>query len=304
MMDSDLEAIDDTFEEEAIEDREDDTLDDDFSDEIEDGETPDEEQPEAEAEGEEPEADAEDSDDQVRVTLDSGEETTLAELKRGYFREKDYTQKTTEIASERAALSEKQQAAEHRAQQVDHTFNNLVQFAQSIIPPEPDLVTAQSDPAGYQYAKAMRESVIAEVSQLFQMQEGFEQAKQQFSQEDMAAMKREADAELVKAMPQLKEPSVRAAFDAENVKTASEFGFSEQEIQSTADPRILQLVHYARLGKRAETNQRNAKRRVESPKKGKARPMAKQQAGAKNHKATERLRKSGSILDAMSIDFD
>lgn len=302
MLDNEQEAIDDTFEDDFAEDQEADTLEED-GEEIEDGVEPDTDEHPEDDDGEEPE-DAEDLDDQARVTLDNGEEVTLAELKRGFFREADYTRKNTEVAVEREALKEERKTLETRNRAVETAYQNLQQFVANMIPPKPDLALAKSNPAAFQYQKELRESAIFEVEQLFEQGQGYRDQVSQFSQEDMAKERQKAEAELVKAMPHLKDPAKKAAFDSANVKTAQEFGFSEQEIGSTMDPRILQLVHYARLGKLAEHNRSNAKRRLTEPKKGKAAPAKPPAQNANNRKALARLRKSGSLEDALQIDFD
>ena len=308
MEDSDLDVVDDTFEDFAEQDQDFDTLDGETDEIVSDENDNDEhlEDPSEDdaPEGEEAEGDDPDSDDQVRVTLDDGTETTLAELKRGYFREADYTHKTTELAEERKQLAEMRQSFDQRSNYVETTLNNLTSFLGQLVPDEPPISLAQSDPAAYQYQKALRDNAISELNQVVQMQDGHGQALQGFSQEDVARLKGEEDAKLLKAMPHLSDPAKRAAFDNTIKETAIEFGFTEDEVAGVADHRVLQLVHYARLGKRAVTNRNNAKRRVEAPKKGKARPAKVTAKGASNRKAKERLSKSGSLEDAMSIDFD
>jgi hypothetical protein len=308
MKDSDLEAIADTFEDFAGEDQETDTLEGE-AEEIDNGETDAEEQPEDLAdgeapEGEDPEAEDTDSDDQVRITLDDGTETTLAELKRGHFRETDYTHKTTELADERKQVAADRDNYAERSKFVETTLTNLTGYLENLVPPEPSLSLAQTDPSSYQYQKALRENAIGELSQLVQMQDGLGQAQQGYSQEDITRLKSDQETKLLKAMPQLADQTKRAAFDTAVKETALEFGFTEDEVAGAADHRILQLVHYARLGKRAVTNRNNAKRRVETPKTGKTRQARVTAKSVTNRKAKERLSKSGTLDDAMSIDFD
>jgi hypothetical protein len=64
--------------------------------------TPEPEQPTDE---ESEEDSAPEEDESVLVDLD-GEKLSLKELKAGYYRQKDYTQKTTEVAQERKAVAE------------------------------------------------------------------------------------------------------------------------------------------------------------------------------------------------------
>jgi len=261
------------------------------------------EEPEAEVD-EEPEAEeSEEPDDSVMVTLDGGEEVPLSELRASYFRNADYTQKTTEIAREREAAEKVKSLYSERIQVAQNTLRNLEGFLTSLIPPEPDFALAQSDPAAFTAQQAMRQRAIAELQGVVGMKGEIESHREQVRDEDMAAYKSEQDAALVKAMPHLKDEAKLAAFNANINKGALEFGFTEDEIAQTADARIRSALHYAIIGKRAEANRRNAARRVETPRKGKAK-AAKQVANQNNQKAMQRLSKSGSIDDAMEIDFD
>lgn len=308
MKDSDLDVVDDNDVADDFEDQEFDNFDD-AADTLEDDDSFEDGQPEDDLE------DTEDSDDQddgaepnaeddVLVKLDSGDEVPLSELKSGYLKDKDYRHKTTELAEERKQLAETQQSFAQRSKFVETTLTNLTTYLENLVPPEPPISLAQSDPGSYQYQKALRENAISELAQLVQMQDGLGQAQQGFSQEDVTRLKGEEDAKLLKAMPHLSDPAKRAAFDTAIKETAIEFGFTEDEVAGAADHRILQLVHYARLGKRAVTNRNNAKRRVEAPKKGKARPAQVSSKSSGNRKAKERLIQTGSIEAALQLDFD
>lgn len=307
---ADLEPVaDDTDDYSEFLDQETDDLDDaveSLADDEDDVETDDEAEAEEEVveDDDQPDEDeAADSDDSVKVSLEDGEEVTLKELKAGYFRQKDYTHKTTEIAEQRKATEAVQAHYETQSKFVESTLQNLSSYLQGLIPAEPSLQLAQSDPGAYQYQKALRESAISELGQLGQMQDGVAANKQEVSQADMQRYRDAEAAKLVKVLPHLSDPSRRAAFDAANQKAAMDFGFTQDEIAQTADSRILQLVHFARIGKLAETNRNNAKRRVETPKSGKAKPPT-VSINSSNRQGMQRLSKSGSINDAMNIDFD
>jgi hypothetical protein len=111
----------------------------------------------------------------------------------------------------------------------------------------------------------------------------------------------EQKGKLAQAMPHLADPAKYEAFRSTVVKAAMEdFGFSQAEADTTYDARVMQLVHYARLGKLAEKNRQNAKRRVETPKQ--ARTQVK--APDPNQKASElkrRFQRTGSFEDALKL---
>ena len=132
-----------------------------------------------------------DAEDDVLVKLDSGDEVPLSELKSGYLKDKDYRHKTTELAEERKQLAATQQTFAQRSQFVETTLSNLTTYLENLVPPEPPISLAQSDPGAYQYQKALRDNAIAELGQLVQMKDGLGQAQQGFSQEDVTRLKGE-----------------------------------------------------------------------------------------------------------------
>jgi len=245
----------------------------------------------------------EDGDDVV-VRLGDGEEVALGELKNGYFRQKDYTHKTEEVAEERKALAATREDYAKNAQSLQTAYSNLSQFLEGLIPPEPDIALAQSDPATYQYQTALRNNAIAELQKVSAAGQEVNNGVQNTYQQDLDRYKADEETKLVKAMPILKQPGRRAAFDAANEKTGLEFGFSKEEIEKTSDHRILRLVHYARMGMTAEQNRKNAGRRVAGKPNAGNRPNTAAAKPSGNGSAMKRLAKSGSLEDAMAVDFD
>lgn len=296
-------VVDDTDDYTGYLDPEADTPDEDEAALVDDEPEEEEATPEAEEEPEEaPEAEA---GDDVLVTLDGDEKVTLKDLKAGYFRQADYTRKTTELAQERKAVEATKATLTERTSVVETALQNLSGYLQGLIPPEPPLQLAQTDPGRYQYQRALRESAIAELGQLVSIKGQVDTHKQSVSEQDQRAYMEAEGAKLVKAMPHLTDPGKRAAFDASVKAAALEFGFSEDEVAATVDHRILRLVHYARIGQRAEANRNNAARRVvETPKEGKAKPSTVPARVVQNQRALRQLSKTGSLADAMKIDFD
>lgn len=296
-------VVDDTDDYTGYLDPETDTPDEDETALVDD--EPEEEEATPEAEEEPEEAAEPEADEDVLVTLDGDEKVTLKDLKAGYFRQADYTRKTTELAQERKTVEATKAQLAERTTVVETALQNLSGYLQGLIPPEPPLQLAQTDPGRYQYQRALRESAIAELGQLVSIKGEVDTHKQSVSEADQRAY-REAEAQrLVKAMPHLTDPGKRAAFDASVKAAALEFGFTEDEVAATVDHRILRLVHYARIGQKAEVNRNNAARRVvETPKEGKAKPSTVPARVVQNQRALRQLSKTGSLADAMKIDFD
>ncbi len=175
---------------------------------------------------------------------------------------------------------------------------------QSLIPPEPRLPSSDNEVAAYTRAKALREQAIAEMGQLFDVKSTVEQRQAQWSDADVQRYRETENAVLAKTMPVLKDPAKLAAFDQRIKSAAQEFGFSESEIDQTADHRIRTLVHYATLGKKAEANRKNAARRVETPKQGKGRPAQMTAETQNMQRAKARFLKDDSIENAVRLGWD
>ena len=270
---------------------------------------PDETKPdEAEDAKEEAEADAQ-ADDKTVVRLSDGEEIPLGELEKGYFRGLDYEQKSEALAHERKAVETAREDYRKGADHLQGVWQALSGVLAGLIPPEPDFNQAGSDPAAYNYQLALRNNAIAELKRLSTMRDEVGEVSSGLSENDIARHKAQEDAKLNTAMPGLAEPARRAAFDAANAKTGREFGFSEDEIGSTFDHRILRLVHYAGLGLQAEANRKRAgKPRPEKPGSGASLTPATGRAttarAAKNVQAMKRLAQTGSFEAAMAVDFE
>lgn len=266
----------------------------------EESETLEDETPDAEDEAAE-EVDEEEADGEVQmVALDSGEEVPLDELKKGYFREADYTKKTTEHAERVRSFEQEQAGHQERVKFVDQTLSKLTEFLQGVIPPEPDANLAYTNPGAYTQAKALREQALAELGQLTAVQDEYAQGQQAHSQQDMDRYLSAQSDKLNGYFSFLKEPGRREAFDKANEATAAAFEFGPEEFAQTKDARILRMLHYAGLGLKAEKNRKAAKSRVEAPKK--ARTTKRKAQPQQDRTALERLKETGSLEDAMRID--
>lgn len=278
-----------------------------------DDDPPDEEEPAEASEDEADEADEADDEDEESdvedaiVELPDGEKLSLSEiadLKANGLRAADYTRKTTEIANERKAVEQTKAQYAERLQFAESTLQKIHQFVEGMIPPEPSLDMARADPGAFMEARAIREQAIAELTKLVTIGENVKSHKGGASEADAKAFREAETKKLVETMPHLRDPVKKHAFDEAVAKTAADFGFSPEEIAATADHRILRLVHYARMGKRSETNRNNAKRRVQTPTKGKAKPSQAPAQTVQSRQAMQRLAKSGSYEDALRVDFD
>lgn len=255
----------------------------------------------AEAETAELPDEAEEDPGAVKVTLADGTEVSLGEIEKGYQRQADYTRKTTEVAQERERVTQYEADLNERARFIETASQKLSSLVQQLVPPEPSAHLAQTNPAQYVQQMAMRQQAIAELQGWMAAGDEAGQAVQSLTAAQVEQQRQEANRHLAKSMPKLKDPAALAKFDADVKAAAQAFGFDDATIDATTDPRIREAMYFAGIGKRAVQNRQNASRRIEAPKPGK--PGAVAQTVDRSKTAMRRLSQTGSIKDAMNIDF-
>lgn len=239
--------------------------------------------------------------DDAIVTLPNGEEVSFADLKKSPMMQKDYSQKTQQLGNERRALAE-------QATRLNQTLDHVANFLAAQIPPAPEPQLAVTDPATYVQRKAMHESALLQLQSIFETATAAKAEVQQLSEADFAAARRDAAEKVAERLPFLRNPQKAQQFDKDTAEVASFIGFSPAEISKMTDPRHFLLAHYAHKGMKAEQAEKKVKAKVqEAPR---VTPAAK--AGAAkgnpqfllNKEGMRALAKSGSIRDAMKIDFE
>ena len=197
--------------------------------------------------------------DAAKVKLDDGSMVTVAELKRGFLREADYTRKRMQESEQAKAVEERYARVETVEKSLAEQRDFLMGLYQSIIPPEPTMAEYPNDPIGYMYAS---EEYKVKMRDLNALSEQVNAGRQKQAQET-AAQKQERLAseqtKLVQLMPELKDP---AKFEAlkQDIMTygVKNFGLTPEELGSIEDARYIPIlkkaIAYDKLvAKRAET---------------------------------------------------
>lgn len=258
---------------------------------------------EAEGEGEpseepEPAAQAEPSDD-APVSV-NGKTIPLKDLKAGYMMQADYSRKTLEVANRRRDL-------DAMTTRVEQSANAMAEFLARQIPEMPDPSLAQTNPGAYVQAKAAHEAALSQVQNIFAQMGQVKTVANTLNAQQQAELVEQGLAKLAEEFPQTSTPEGRKAFFDVAASTARDLGYSDEEISRETDPRMFALAHYAALGLKAEQAKKKALEKVASvppvtqPKRQKS---AAASNAARNRDAMARLRKTGSIDDAMGIDFE
>jgi hypothetical protein len=259
----------------------------------------DDDQTEDEDEGTADEADKPEPSDDVTVTV-NGEKIGLADLKAGYMRQADYSRKTQETATKRRDL-------EALSARVTASVDAIADFLSKQIPEAPDSSLAWSNPAEFVQKKAMHEAAMTQVNAILSQAGQVKDVANTLTKEQRSELLQSENAKLAEAFPQTATQEGRKKFFETAASAASELGWSKDEIGKVTDHRMFKLAHYAALGLQAEKARTKAKAKVEN--KPPVAPQKRQQGAnaaqtAKNRDAMKRLARSGSIEDAMSIDFE
>lgn len=262
---------------------------------------PDEEEGEADtAEADDQEADAEPvyADEKAKVKLPDGTEAPVAELIQGNMRQQDYTRKTQELANDRKAVA----ADVERMQRITEAF---VDHISALVPDAPDASLALSDPNAYTAQKAQHEAAMAQVQKLIEAGEAPKQISEAMSEADRQKQLQEANQSLIEMFPEAANGEGRRKFFEGVQQVSNDLGFTNEELSSLTDHRVFALAHWARKGMEAEKAKATAKAKV--AKAPPATPRKPGQGARKpngNAEAMRKLGRSGSLKDALAVDFD
>lgn len=231
------------------------------------------------------------------ITLEGGAQVTIDDLKQGYLRQSDYTRKAQSLSNDRKEL----EANVHRLEGVTQAF---IDHIASLVPAEPDPALALRDPNKYTAQKAQYDAAVAQVQKLIDIGSQPKEIGQSLSQEDRQRALQEENQKLVSLFPQTSNQKGRERFFEDVQTAANEIGFSTDELRQVTDHRLFALAHWAKIGMEAEKNRAKAKAKVE-----KAPPATPRKPGqgtakaSKNKGAMQKLARTGSIHDAVAVDW-
>ena len=246
-----------------------------------------------------------DPDEKLHTVKVDGEEiqVTESELKRSYSGQA-FIQKGMQQAAEVRKQAEEAYYALMRERE---NVAQLVQQAQSgvdLIPPkEPDSAMFENDPLGYMEAKIQYDNQVREYNaKATQFQEVLNR-QSEAEQIARAEYARQEASKLVEVIPELADAGKASKFKENLVKTATDvYGYTPEEIAGISSHRDFLVLRDAMKYREMIAGKDQVKQKVQ-----KAKPMIK--AGAKkvstkgdaSRKAREKLKRSGSIEDALAL---
>ena len=242
----------------------------------------------------------------AKIKLDDGSVVTVAELKKGHLRVADYTRKNMEVAQERKAVEEHKSRVSSLEAALTQQREFVASLASQYIPQPPDRSLMDHDPLGYMQAKANYDDQMATLSHLQQQRdEALQRQQQETAAQQKARLETERTA-LFEAMPDLKDPKRMEQFksDVEGV-FLTHYGFTSDELEGV-DHRMLKVIrdsikYQKLLAKRSETKAKVEDKPPVMPS-GKRQNVGAQQQ-TERERAMARLTKTGSIKDALKLNF-
>ena len=248
------------------------------------------------------EAQAEDTN-VFSVKVDGKEEQwTLDQLKQSAAGQAAINKRFQEAAEARKQIEQQAAVLQQQQQQVAALYQQAQNGGlQAPTPPTRELF--ESDPIGYMEEKLKYDESKAQFDQnMFQLQ-NVQKQRMQAQQEAHQSYLAEQAQVLTQHIPEIADPQKGEAIKNALVDTGVSYGFTAEEMQAVTDARYVRALNDARKYRELVAKRKSAQSKGE-----KARPVVK--AGAKKRvdsnaatrkKAQQRLQKTGSMEDALSL---
>ena len=258
-----------------------------------------EEETSEEQSGEEEESEEQEQPQTFTVKIDGKEvAVTLDELQKGYSRTQDYTRKTQQIAEVRKQVEAETQAVRAERGQYAQLLGALQAQFQAT-EPQVDLDRLyHEDPIEWVRQKeVMRErvekvqAIQAEQQRLYQTS----QREQQQALEQQLVLQKDA---LLAALPSWKNPETAKAEKALVVESAKKAGFSDEDLNSVYDHRLVLLLRKAGLYDQMMSKRQGIKPVTNGPRPAKPGAAGRVSTTSESARAQQRLAKTGRVDDA------
>jgi hypothetical protein len=223
-------------------------------------------------------------------------------LKQGYAGQSAIGRGLQENAQVRKQLEQEKALFQQQQQQVAALYQQAQNGGlQAPTPPTRELF--ESDPIGYMEEKLKYDEAKTQYDQnMFQLQ-NVQKQRMQAQQEAHQTYLAEQAQVLTQHIPEIADPEKGEAIKNALVDTGVSYGFTAEEMQAVTDARYVRALNDARKYRELVAKRKSAQSKGE-----KARPVVK--AGAKKRvdsnaatrkKAQQRLQKTGSMEDALSL---
>jgi hypothetical protein len=262
---------------------------------------PDEETAEEQSEDDE-ESEEQDQPQTFTVKVDGKEvAVTLDELQKGYSRTQDYTRKTQQIAEVRKQVEQETQAVRAEREQYAQLLGALQAQLQTS-EPQVDLERLyHEDPIEWVRQKEVLRERQEKAYAIQAEQQRLSQLSQQEQQRAMEAhLESEKDA-LLAALPEWRDPKKAKAEKALVLESAKSVGFSDDDLKSVYDHRLVLLLRKAAMYDQMVSKRQGIKPVVNNgPRPAKPGAAGRVSTTTESTRAKQRLAKTGRVDDAAS----
>ena len=262
---------------------------------------PDEETPEEQSEEEE-ETEEGEQPQTFTVKVDGKEvSVTLDELQKGYSRTQDYTRKTQQIAEVRKQAEAETYAVRAEREQYAQLLGALQAQLQSS-EPQIDLERLyHEDPIEWVRQKEVMRERQEKLGAIQSEQQRLSQVAQYEQQRAMEAQLASQQEALLAALPDWKDPKKAKAEKALVIESAKAAGFTDEDLKSVYDHRLVLLLRKAALFDQMVSKRQGIKPVVNNgPRPAKPGAAGRVSTTTESTRAKQRLAKTGRIDDAAS----
>ena len=262
---------------------------------------PDEETSEEQSEEEE-EPEEEDQPQTFTVKVDGKDVTvTLDELQKGYSRTQDYTRKTQQIAEVRKQVEQETQAVRAERQQYAQLLGAL-QAQLQVSEPQIDLDRLyHEDPIEWVRQKEIVRERQEKLGAIQAEQQRLAQVSQYEQQRAMEMQIESQQEALLAALPDWKDPKKAKAEKALVIESAKAAGFSDEDLKSVYDHRLVLLLRKAAMYDQMVSKRQGIKPVVNNgPRTAKPGAAGRVSTTTEATRAKQRLAKTGRVDDAAS----
>ena len=226
---------------------------------------------------------------------------TLDELQKGYSRTQDYTRKTQQIAEVRKQVEQETHAVRAEREQYAQLLGALQAQLQSS-EPQIDLDRLyHEDPIEWVRQKEVMRERQEKLGAIQSEQQRLSQVAQYEQQRAMEAQLASQQEALLAALPDWKDPKKAKAEKALVIESAKAAGFTDEDLKSVYDHRLVLLLRKAALFDQMVSKRQGIKPVVNNgPRPAKPGAAGRVSTTTESTRAKQRLAKSGRIDDAAS----
>jgi hypothetical protein len=226
---------------------------------------------------------------------------TLDELQKGYSRTQDYTRKTQQIAEVRKQVEQETQAVRAERQQYAQLLGAL-QAQLQVSEPQVDLDRLYNeDPIEWVRQKEVLRERQDKAYAIQAEQQRLSQLSQQEQQRAMEAHLDDQKDALLAALPEWRDPKKAKAEKALVLESAKSVGFSDDDLKSVYDHRLVLLLRKAAMYDQMVSKRQGIKPVVNNgPRPAKPGAAGRVSTTTESTRAKQRLAKTGRVDDAAS----